>query len=336
MVFLHASPPTSSSTCCTDYARIISMKELDSSLAVLCNYSQSSSKIQRRQSVASCMGGMTTATLGTTTVTTFDVLSNQSSALITPPTTPDTTQVNALHRWSVSSISSTSSRSSTKMQLSSSSLYTNQQSNSSISSNLAFGEMSDRPNPVISTNTSAVFFDLAEVMRAATSTSATGPNVVPIDNKIEQAMDLVKTHLTFAVREEVEILRSTIVELEAKVAQLESQNQVLKQFAPVEVVNSLATLVQQQQQRQLQLQQQQLSSDATSPNPAHPIPVQNVSISNQSIQKQSMPTVTSEISVGPTSLPGVVPPVGLSSEVQPGMEQKQFPVTGSIVDSDIQ
>ncbi|VDD96510.1 unnamed protein product [Enterobius vermicularis] len=30
-------------------------------------------------------------------------------------------------------------------------------------------------------------------------------------------MDLVKTHLTYAVREEVEILRSTIVELESKV-----------------------------------------------------------------------------------------------------------------------
>uniref|UniRef100_A0A915MVF7 Uncharacterized protein n=2 Tax=Meloidogyne TaxID=189290 RepID=A0A915MVF7_MELJA len=44
-----------------------------------------------------------------------------------------------------------------------------------------------------------------------------GPNAVAIDNKIEQAMDLVKTHLTFAVREEVEILRSTIMDLENKV-----------------------------------------------------------------------------------------------------------------------
>ena len=37
--------------------------------------------------------------------------------------------------------------------------------------------------------------------------SCTGPNAVAIDNKIEQAMDLVKTHLTFAVREEVEIMQ---------------------------------------------------------------------------------------------------------------------------------
>lgn len=86
---------------------------------------------------------------------------------------------------------------------------------------------------------------------AATAPSAaSGTNVVPIDNKIEQAMDLVKTHLTFAVREEVEILRSTIVELEAKVTQLESQNQVLKQFAPAEVLSQLTLLVQQKTQQQ--------------------------------------------------------------------------------------
>ncbi|VDK43206.1 unnamed protein product [Anisakis simplex] len=92
----------------------------------------------------------------------------------------------------------------------------------------------------------------------ATGNLPGGPNVVAIDNKIEQAMDLVKTHLTFAVREEVELLRSTIVELEAKVAQLESQNQVLKQFAPAEVVANLALLVQNaQQQKQLQQLQQQ-------------------------------------------------------------------------------
>ncbi|PIC15955.1 hypothetical protein B9Z55_022732 [Caenorhabditis nigoni] len=35
-----------------------------------------------------------------------------------------------------------------------------------------------------------------------------------IDNKIEQAMDLVKTHLMFAVREEVDGLRSKIFDLE--------------------------------------------------------------------------------------------------------------------------
>lgn len=155
MVFLCTSPPTSPSTCCTEYARIVSMKELDSSLAMLSNYSQSTSKAQRRQTIASCM-----ATLGTST--TFDAL-NQSGALITPPKTPDTAQGNAMHRWSASSISSISS--SVKIQPSSPTLYTSQQSSSSASSSFGFGELSDKPNPKISTSASTVFLDLVEVMR---------------------------------------------------------------------------------------------------------------------------------------------------------------------------
>ncbi|CAD5229481.1 unnamed protein product [Bursaphelenchus okinawaensis] len=71
-----------------------------------------------------------------------------------------------------------------------------------------------------------------------------GANVVAIDNKIEQAMDLVKTHLTFAVREEVETLRTTIADLEAKVTNLEQQNQMLRQYAPAEVVNNLSNILQ--------------------------------------------------------------------------------------------
>uniref|UniRef100_A0A183CJR7 Rab_eff_C domain-containing protein n=1 Tax=Globodera pallida TaxID=36090 RepID=A0A183CJR7_GLOPA len=53
------------------------------------------------------------------------------------------------------------------------------------------------------------------------STSSAVPNPVAIDNKIEQAMDLVKTHLTFAVREEVEILRTTISDLEGRLTELD-------------------------------------------------------------------------------------------------------------------
>uniref|UniRef100_A0A915MEU8 Uncharacterized protein n=1 Tax=Meloidogyne javanica TaxID=6303 RepID=A0A915MEU8_MELJA len=59
-------------------------------------------------------------------------------------------------------------------------------------------------------------FNVCSSVSAAAVTTG-GPNAVAIDNKIEQAMDLVKTHLTFAVREEVEILRSTIMDLENKV-----------------------------------------------------------------------------------------------------------------------
>ncbi|KAK9730144.1 PAT complex subunit Asterix [Popillia japonica] len=62
------------------------------------------------------------------------------------------------------------------------------------------------------------------------------PNPVPqvnaIDNKIEQAMDLVKSHLMYTVREEVEILKEKITELMAKIQQLESENSFLKTQIP--------------------------------------------------------------------------------------------------------
>uniref|UniRef100_A0A915A799 TSC22 domain family protein 1 n=1 Tax=Parascaris univalens TaxID=6257 RepID=A0A915A799_PARUN len=138
-----------------------------------------------------------------------------------------------------------------------------------------------------------------------------GPNVVAIDNKIEQAMDLVKTHLTFAVREEVEILRSTIVDLEAKVAQLESQNQVLKQFAPAEVVANLALLVQnaqQQKQLQQQLQQAQAASVSlpTNAQPALAPPTQPVIVTTQPIlapQMQQQPVGAVPVLTAATKLP---------------------------------
>ncbi|CAJ0569821.1 unnamed protein product, partial [Mesorhabditis spiculigera] len=60
-------------------------------------------------------------------------------------------------------------------------------------------------------------------------------NVIAIDNKIEQAMDLVKTHLTFAVREEVEVLRTTIMDLESKIQLLEAQNYIMRQYVPTEL-----------------------------------------------------------------------------------------------------
>lgn len=81
-----------------------------------------------------------------------------------------------------------------------------------------------------------------EALPSGCAAPLSAPNVVAIDNKIEQAMDLVKTHLTFAVREEVDVLRQTIAELEQKVSSLENENHVLRQYAPGEV---LSTLIQQ-------------------------------------------------------------------------------------------
>ncbi|XP_015847738.1 TSC22 domain family protein 3 isoform X3 [Peromyscus maniculatus bairdii] len=64
--------------------------------------------------------------------------------------------------------------------------------------------------------------------------NASGASVVALDNKIEQAMDLVKNHLMYAVREEVEILKEQIRELVEKNSQLERENTLLKTLASPE------------------------------------------------------------------------------------------------------
>ncbi|CAG0921718.1 unnamed protein product, partial [Notodromas monacha] len=58
-----------------------------------------------------------------------------------------------------------------------------------------------------------------------------GSGGVAIDNKIEQAMDLVKSHLMFAVREEVEVLKDTISELKERISDLEHENGILRAHA---------------------------------------------------------------------------------------------------------
>ncbi|XP_055931360.1 uncharacterized protein LOC129961721 isoform X2 [Argiope bruennichi] len=71
------------------------------------------------------------------------------------------------------------------------------------------------------------------------STVPTGANTVAIDNKIEQAMDLVKSHLMFAVREEVEVLKEKITELLERISQLEHENDILRANASAETLKQL-------------------------------------------------------------------------------------------------
>ncbi|XP_056149014.1 TSC22 domain family protein 2-like isoform X2 [Lampris incognitus] len=71
--------------------------------------------------------------------------------------------------------------------------------------------------------------------------SASGTSVVAIDNKIEQAMDLVKSHLMYAVREEVEVLKEQIKELFERNSILERENAVLKSLANSEQLSQLST-----------------------------------------------------------------------------------------------
>ncbi|XP_044074457.1 TSC22 domain family protein 2-like isoform X2 [Siniperca chuatsi] len=69
---------------------------------------------------------------------------------------------------------------------------------------------------------------------------ASGTNVAAIDNKIEQAMDLVKSHLMYAVREEVEVLKEQIKELYERNSVLERENAVLKSLANSEQLSQLS------------------------------------------------------------------------------------------------
>lgn len=70
--------------------------------------------------------------------------------------------------------------------------------------------------------------------------SASGASVVAIDNKIEKAMDLVKSHLMYAVREEVEVLKEQIKELCERNSVLERENAVLKSLANSEQLSQLS------------------------------------------------------------------------------------------------
>ncbi|KAK4287977.1 hypothetical protein Pmani_038968 [Petrolisthes manimaculis] len=51
--------------------------------------------------------------------------------------------------------------------------------------------------------------------------------------------DLVKSHLMFAVREEVEVLKEKITELMDRISQLEYENMVLRQYATQEALQQL-------------------------------------------------------------------------------------------------
>ncbi|XP_064455965.1 TSC22 domain family protein 2-like isoform X1 [Ornithodoros turicata] len=84
-------------------------------------------------------------------------------------------------------------------------------------------------------------------------------STVAIDNKIEQAMDLVKSHLMFAVREEVDVLKEKITELLDRISQLEYENGILRAHATPETLSRLSQPPQQPQQQlpQQAVQQQQ-------------------------------------------------------------------------------
>uniref|UniRef100_A0A673TQC7 TSC22 domain family protein 1 n=1 Tax=Suricata suricatta TaxID=37032 RepID=A0A673TQC7_SURSU len=79
---------------------------------------------------------------------------------------------------------------------------------------------------------------LARMQRKGNPSALPVGIVVAIDNKIEQAMDLVKSYLMYGVREEVEVLKEQIKELIEKNSQVEQENNLLKTLASPEQLAS--------------------------------------------------------------------------------------------------
>ncbi|XP_067851094.1 TSC22 domain family protein 2 isoform X1 [Heptranchias perlo] len=107
--------------------------------------------------------------------------------------------------------------------------------------------------------------------------SASGASVVAIDNKIEQAMDLVKSHLMYAVREEVEVLKEQIKELIERNCMLERENSLLKSLANNDQLSQLQTQVTNpsstsQLQQPTAVAQPQQSTQQTQPPPQPNVP----------------------------------------------------------------
>uniref|UniRef100_A0A286Y2P5 TSC22 domain family member 2 n=1 Tax=Cavia porcellus TaxID=10141 RepID=A0A286Y2P5_CAVPO len=101
---------------------------------------------------------------------------------------------------------------------------------------------------------------------------ASGGGGVAIDNKIEQAMDLVKSHLMYAVREEVEVLKEQIKELVERNSLLERENALLKSLSNNDQLSQLPA-----QQANLGSTSQQQAVIAQPPQPTQPPQQPNVS-----------------------------------------------------------
>ncbi|XP_068585473.1 TSC22 domain family protein 2 [Cebidichthys violaceus] len=100
--------------------------------------------------------------------------------------------------------------------------------------------------------------------------SASGASIVAIDNKIEQAMDLVKSHLMYAVREEVEVLKEQIKELYERNSVLERENAVLKSLANTDQLGQVSSQLNQGSSTPpLQQQQQHVANDNNNGPMAH-------------------------------------------------------------------
>lgn len=67
-----------------------------------------------------------------------------------------------------------------------------------------------------------------------------GAGTVSIESKVEQALDLVKNHLMFAVREEIRALKDELEALIEKNEQLVHENTLLRRHATADTLARLA------------------------------------------------------------------------------------------------
>lgn len=117
--------------------------------------------------------------------------------------------------------------------------------------------------------------------------------MVAIDNKIEQAMDLVKSHLMYAVREEVEVLKEQIKELYERNSVLERENLVLKSLANNDQLSQLSVP---STSNPTNAPSQLGSNPAQGPPPlSQPQPYLQLDVNNsmESVPRQPQPNVTS-------------------------------------------
>lgn len=68
-----------------------------------------------------------------------------------------------------------------------------------------------------------------------------GASTGSIESKVEQALDLVKNHLMFAVREEIRALKDELEELIRKNERLEYENNVLRRYASPDTLARINT-----------------------------------------------------------------------------------------------
>ncbi|XP_037548742.1 TSC22 domain family protein 4 [Nematolebias whitei] len=97
-----------------------------------------------------------------------------------------------------------------------------------MSQSLPSSPLSESYHPTLTPTQTLSPFRLDQTIFSLQGDSSASGNSYAIDNKIEQAMDLVKSHLMLAVREEVELLREQIRDLQEKNQQLERENHILR------------------------------------------------------------------------------------------------------------